>query len=76
MQFFYHYSSCFILLFFSTVATGSVLDNTKADQHFYDNSQKKGFYWYDDKIIELPVEKTEEAVKLFKEVEELLNKML
>ena len=60
MQFFYHYSSCFILLFFSTVATGGVLDNTKTDQHFYDNSQKKGFYWYDDEIIELPVEKTEE----------------
>lgn len=59
MRSFYLYSSFLILLFFSAVATGAVLDNTKSDQHFYDNSQKKGFYWYDDKILDIPIEKTE-----------------
>lgn len=62
MRSFYLYSSFLILLFFSAVATGAVLDNTKSDQHFYDNSQKKGFYWYDDKVRDIPIEKTEEEI--------------
>ena len=62
MRSFCLYSSFLILLFFSAVATGAVLDNTKSDQHFYDNSQKKGFYWYDDKVRDIPIEKTEEEI--------------
>ena len=62
MRSFCLYSSFLILLFFSAVATGAVLDNTKSDQHFYDNSQKKGFYWYDDKLLDIPIEKTEEEI--------------
>ncbi|NTU73853.1 conjugal transfer protein TraF [Candidatus Roizmanbacteria bacterium] len=61
MQFFYLYSSCLIILFLSTVATGAVPDSTKPDQHFYENSQKRGFYWYDDGLPELPVEIKEDV---------------
>ncbi|KJS02730.1 MAG: hypothetical protein VR65_04660 [Desulfobulbaceae bacterium BRH_c16a] len=62
MRHFYLYFSCLISLLTSAVATSAVLENTRTDQQFYDNSQKEGFYWYDDQIIEMPEKTVEEAI--------------